>query len=35
MYFQVESNSITNMMNGNVPHLDANCLADLQGIGGK
>jgi predicted Zn-dependent protease len=35
MYFQVESNSIMNMMNGNVPQLDANCLADLQGIGGK
>ena len=35
MYFQVESNSIMDMMNGNVPQLDANCLADLQGIGGK
>ena len=36
MYWQVESSNVIDMMvGGNVPQLDANCLADLQVNGGK
>lgn len=36
MYWEVENNSITNMMvGGNVPQLDADCIIDLQNNGGK
>lgn len=36
MYWQAESNNVIGMMaGGNVPQLDANCLADLQANGGK
>lgn len=36
MYWQIENTGVLQMMaNGNVPALDANCLMDLQGNGGK
>lgn len=36
MYWQIENSGVMQMMsNGNVPQLDANCLADLQANGGK
>lgn len=36
MYWQAESSNVIGMMaGGNVPQLDANCLADLQANGGK
>lgn len=36
MYFNVEtSDVIGNLLGGSVPGLDANCIADLQGNGGK
>lgn len=36
MYWEIENNGVVNMMvGGNVPQLDANCIADLQNNGGK
>ena len=36
MYWQTENNSVLQMMTtGNVPELDANCMADLKANGGK
>ena len=36
MYWEIENDSVVNMMvGGNVPQLDANCIADLQNNGGK
>ena len=36
MYWQIENSGVMQMMsNGNVPSLDANCILDLKGNGGK
>lgn len=35
MYYSIETNGLMNMLNNNVPALDANCLADLKANGGK
>lgn len=36
MYWKAESNSVSQMMpTGNIPQLDANCMADLRANGGK
>ncbi|MFZ6023950.1 MAG: M12 family metallo-peptidase [Bacteroidota bacterium] len=35
MYYSIETTGLLNMFNNNVPTLDANCLADLKGNGGK
>lgn len=35
MYYSIETTGLMNMFNNSVPTLDANCLADLKGNGGK
>jgi len=35
MYYSIETTGLMNMFNNAVPTLDANCLADLKGNGGK
>ncbi|WMQ62388.1 hypothetical protein [Imtechella halotolerans] len=35
MFWQIESNLATSLLNGEIPKLDAHCLADLRANGGK
>lgn len=35
MYYSIETTGLMNMFNNSVPALDANCLADLKGNGGR
>lgn len=35
MYYTIETTGLMNMLNNNVPQLDANCLNDLRANGGK
>lgn len=35
MYYTIETTGLMNMLSNNIPSLDANCLADLKGNGGK
>ncbi len=35
MYYSIETTGLMNMFNNSVPTLDANCLSDLRGNGGK
>lgn len=35
MYYTIETTGLMNMLNNNIPQLDANCLNDLRASGGK